>query len=367
MLPPCAHVQLPDAVTGNFTFVLYDQPECCPGFHRGKKERAWTRQLSGGGVVDLEELSAACPPPGCLIRTAWVGAGHIGLCAVDEQNFMGGAREHRTLFRFRERIFYRWGVPPTPFRPRTHDSSYAPMAAGDGSTEERRRAVSSLPTVLVVQTKRVITNLVQMVRAINEMGRARARLIKWEDMSFAEQLHAIRGAAVVASGVGSAQINQFLLPTGSVAVCLGWRIDGTRRGIYYFDNHILRSLDHARTVYYPSYSAREREGHETTVTLNVTKFVDVIQEALDIYNTGFSTPVPEHVNTNDYDRAFEALVQRTGGLALQLRTNDYDWHQRRAPAQCTLMNGVEQMLWGPAAVNCPWQPHVQQVRNEFGL
>ena len=84
-------LSLPDAVTGAFTFLLYDSPRYT-NWHRHKNERKWTEQLAGSGVVDLDELAAACPPPGCIVRTSWVGAGHVGLCAVDERNVMGGAR-----------------------------------------------------------------------------------------------------------------------------------------------------------------------------------------------------------------------------------------------------------------------------------
>jgi hypothetical protein len=52
--PMCMHLvcasrttpsQLPDVRTGNFTYLLIDPPPCCPGWHRGKKERAWTGQV----------------------------------------------------------------------------------------------------------------------------------------------------------------------------------------------------------------------------------------------------------------------------------------------------------------------------------
>ena len=56
----------------------------------------------------------------------------------------------------------------------------------------------------------------------------------------------MNSAAVQASGVGSAQINHFLLPAGAVAVCLGWRDTRAKRGIQYFDAHIIRSLDHVK-------------------------------------------------------------------------------------------------------------------------
>ena len=223
------NISLPDAVTGSFTFLVYDAPGL-NNWHRGRKERTWTEQLAGGGVVDVVELAQACPSPGCIIRSAWAGAGHVGLCGVDAQNIMGGSRQHRALFRFRHRIFNNWGVahgPPTP---------------------AERGADGGLPTVLVVQSKRIVTNLNLFVNAINAAGVASARLIKWETMSFKDQLSAMRNAAVQVSGVGSAQINQFLLPRGAVAVCLGWRNENAKHGIHYFDH---RETAHPRT---PSHS-----------------------------------------------------------------------------------------------------------------
>ena len=339
---------LPNAINGNFTFLLYDPPQCCPGWHRDKKERAWTSQLAGSSVVDLDELSQLCPPPGCLVRTSWVGAGHLGLCAVDEHNVMGGARHHRSLFRFRQRIFHKWGVPHTPLPLPSSASSMQQIPAGAG------------PTVLVVQTKRTIHNIADFVKAINTAPNlhATAKLIKWETMSFVEQLREMRGAAVQASGVGSAQINQFLMPRGSVAVCLGWRDDRAQTGIHYFDHHVLRSLDHVRAVYYPSYSRSERPSIGG-VRLNLTKAVEVIRQALSIYTTGYEVPIQHNVNVNDYDKIFNALVKATDYDALRFRTDDFEW-AKGVQKGCSLMNGVEQMLWGTepsqsrATTKCPW-------------
>ena len=88
---------------------------------------------------------------------------------------MGGSREHRALYRYRERIFFRWGVPPTPVWAAgagadADGGALAPPSAGDASP----------PLVLVVQTKRVVTNLAAFVGAINAAKLAEARLIKWE-------------------------------------------------------------------------------------------------------------------------------------------------------------------------------------------
>ena len=93
----------------------------------------------------------------------------MGLCAVDQHNAIAGAREHRALFRYRQRIYHFFGVPPTP--------SSRGSAGGGGK-----------PLVLAVQTKRVVTNLARLVRDVNAMGTARAELIRWEALSFIEQL-----------------------------------------------------------------------------------------------------------------------------------------------------------------------------------
>lgn len=370
MLP---QMQLPDAVSGLFTFLLYDSPRYT-NWHRGKKERSWTEQLAGGGVVDLDELAAACPPPGCLVRTAWAGAGHVGLCAVDRQNNMAGSRQQRALFRYRHRIFSRWDVPHTPIWASGEAAAAAahaipPSAEGGGLFGGGQK----LPIVLVVQTKRVVTNLPAFVASINKGRFADARLIKWEGMSFAEQLRVMRSAAVQVSGVGSAQINQFLLPRGSVAVCLGWRDEHARHRIHYFDHHILRSLDHARVLYYPSYTAAELR-QPSAVTLDLPKATALIKQAVDIYKQGFTVPIDPDVQANKYDRAFTKLNEQTNDLALAMRTTDYDWAGSAVPQHCHTFNGVEGLFWGaskmvrPAQMQqCPWYRPVPALLSEFDL
>lgn len=333
---------LPDPVKGNFTFLLYDSPSYTH-FHRRSKERGWTAQLAGNGVVDVQELAASCPT-GCIIRTAWVGAGHMGLCAVDELNAMGGSLAHRALFRYRQRIYHAWHVPHTPVAP----------AAGE------------LPQVLVVRTKRRVRNLDALVSAINSAGFASARLIKWEDMTFVQQLRAMRSAAVQVSGVGSAQINQFLMPQGTVAVTLGWRDDQSRHGVHYFDSHVLRSMDHVKALYYPSYTRQERAIRDE-VNLNLTKAVELVKQGIDIYKKGFTSPLPLEANANKFDHAFTRLVELTHGKALAHRADDYAWGKESVHVACTRMNGVEKMLWTADAQKCVWQPYISQVVREFDL
>ena len=334
---------LPDAVSGNFTFLAYDSPGYA-GWHRGKRERIWAAQMAGRGVVDLPELASICPQ-GCIVRTSWVGAGHVGLCAVDQYNGVGGAWDHRALFRWRHRIYHMWKVPAGPL----------PLAAG------------GKPQVILVETKRRVTNLAGLAARINAEGFGSARIIRWENLPFAEQLRAMRGAAVQVSGVGSSQMNQFLLPRGSVAISLGWRDETSRHGVTYFDSHILRSMDHARVLYYPSYTRAERScGHEA-VCLDLAKATALVKQGVEIYKAGFATPLPFDANANKFDRAFTRLVELTKGVALQHRTADYAWGVDKPPVGCTHLNGVDKLLWSPTARTCMWSSLVPGLAREFDL
>ena len=331
---------LPRAVTGNYTLLLVDTGG---SWHRGAKERAFADAVSGNGVVDLEQLAGVCPD-GCLIRSSWVGAGHIGLCAVDAHNVIGGAREHRALFRFRQRIYHSYRVPLLP--PPEGERSAAP------------------PLVLVVQSKRMVTNLAQLVAGVNALGTARAELTRWESMSLAAQLAKLRTVAVLVSGVGTAMQNTFLLPAGAVAICLGWRQEESRHGIQYFDSHIMRSLDHVRALYYPSYDSTELgHGGANAVTLKIPKALALVQQALTLYRAGFAIPLALDANANRFDRAFAQLNREMSNLPLMLRTNDLDWGRSAYPhkSECSNMNGVNQMFFGPSGRLCPWSGAVSKL------
>ena len=110
---------------------------------------------------------------------------------------MGGSRDSatRALWTYRRRIFQRWGVPHTPAWANANANANANNGVPEPLAPPAASSASGLPVVLVVQTKRVVTNLAAFVAAINAEGIADARLIKWEGMSFAEQLKAMRGAA----------------------------------------------------------------------------------------------------------------------------------------------------------------------------
>jgi len=165
------------------------------------------------------------------------------------------------------------------------------------------------------------------------------------------------------------QQNAFLMPKGSVIVCLGWRSPFSRHSITYFDSHILRSLDHARALYYPSYSAHELSSPAAnSVTLDVEKkALPLINEALRVYQTGFPIPLPLETNANRLDTAFERLVQASDGLALQARTEDYAWGSEHIPPACRSHNGVEFLVFGPTVAKCPWHRHLPGLIQDFDL
>ena len=413
-----ARLQLPHPMDGDFTFLLVDSPLRNVPFpwHRGRRERAWAEVLAGR-ALDLEQLAAACPPPGCLIRSAFAGAGHIGM-TVDEHNVMGGARLHRSLWRFGLRAYSRFKVKPGggPWIPLNEQ----PL------------------TVLIVEQKRPVLNLVELVAAINNGGvswplayseqfganavstlggtvngtigsgakpsgsdpnrflPAVAKLIKWENLTFAEQLREMSRAAVQVSGVGTASNNHVYLPRGAVAVNLGWRLGYTvhnvQRRITYFDSHVVSSLDHVRVLYYPDYDDSELDtprpakiGRWHPIRLNLTKALGVVRYALEIHSQGFSDPVPLEANGNIENAAFARLVQVTKGRALMARSGDEPWdgtssagvgkrmgNYLQGGVQCCMANSINEILLADGNIRNPmnrggFRDAAGKVLSELGL
>lgn len=352
---------LPEPLEAPFAFLIYDRPKCCPGWHREEWERSWTAKVAGD-VYDLDQLGEACGSGGCLLRTVFVGAGHIGLSAVDEDNVMGGAREGRAVWHFRNRVYARHRVKPDVPAP------WPPVHR------------SMRPQVLLVESKRKVSNLNQVAVEVERKLGARATLIKWEQMRFVDQLHQLREAAVHVSGVGTAQMNAFLLPPGAVAVCLGWHNAKTARRIDYFDSHVLHSLDHVRVLYYPSYDSDElaRASSMDQVRLNVPKALGVLRSALALQNASFATPVPLELNANEWDRAYRALADISPASHMA-RVGDVDWEppsKGGATNECTVRGGMQRcmsnspfqmLLGGPQPPCCPWKPFAARIAKQHGL
>ena len=84
---------------------------------------------------------------------------------------------------------------------------------------------------------------------------------------------------------------------------------------------------------------------------------------------GFDVPVSESVNANWYDDAYAELVRRTNGAVHDIRNNDYDFGNARwkPSPKCMGTNGVNELLWGPKALTCPWSPAVPQLLRDLDL
>jgi len=202
------------------------------------------------------------------------------------------------------------------------------------------------------------------------------QVVRWEKITFAEKLATFRDMAVQVSGVGTAQNNAFLLPAGAVHVSLGWRHAEAKCRIHYFDSMTINSLDQARVLYRtcfdpwelaPPRPAKETGATGANVRLNLTKTTALIDEALRLQAAGFPIPVPEHVNSNVYDRAYEEMAIRSKGATHRLRTNDVEENEMHK-GLCWTVNGIEDILWGRLANSCgPYTTYKDAIIRDFNL
>ena len=358
-MPDSNSIRLPHPINDSISFLLLDSPTYTH-FHRRTRERTWATTAMGPSI-DLDQLRLACPRPGCLLRTAFVGAGHVGL-TTDMHNVIGGAREFRSIFRFTQRLYHRFRVP-LPTR--------VPLLSDGGG------ATAAPVKILVIKTKREVSNLREFVDRISSAAYrgAFAKMIRLESMTFAEQLSEMRSCAVQVSGVGSAQINNYLLPPGAVAVALGWRYPaaagGTRLNITYFDSHLLHSLDHVRSLFYPSYSTWELALGSQVVRLDMQKAMRVVNQAIDVHLSIYPLPVPFEENANSLDAAFTAAVRATDGRLLRMRSNDVDFDNKDelGPIKgCKQsINGVIELLEQSNARACGWGKQAAMALSSVGL
>ena len=318
-------------------------------WHRGREERAWTGRIFGR-MSDLAQLVEACPR-GCFIRSAIGGVGHTGLCVVDEENRMAGARAHRSLWHFRQRVFVMHAVMSPP------------------AADARKHVVFVNSRRQSVKT---VGRLAEVMEAVKQLlpWTPSVELVSWEKLSFLQRLRTFEKLHVLVSGVGTAQMSAYLVPAGAVILCMGWRFDEARSRIYYFDSHILHGIDHARVLYYPNYGPEEIGVSDATkgfpIVLNVSKASAHVASALRLHSSGFPVPVAEDENGNFYDRAYAELGRRTGGVSHRVRTGD-DRLPPQHKASCATLNSVHEMLWGPAASACPWKAEVPGIIRDLGL
>jgi hypothetical protein len=154
-----------------------------------------------------------------------------------------------------------------------------------------------------------------------------------------------------------------------VAICLGWRNEHSRRHIEYFDSHLLRSLDHVRALYYPSYEPSELSGrcapngHDgCSVTLNLDKAAALVLNGLELAARGFAVPVAQHDNANVYDDAWRYINERSSDAALRARNEGF---LPGGQTRC-LQNGVAHILWGGKS-GCAWDPYTADAVAKFAI
>jgi hypothetical protein len=333
----------------NFTYLIYDESwyrrkkilhnQFLP-YHRNTKEREFVETIAGR-CIDLEELTRLCPYPGCRLRTLFAGVGHQGMSMVTERNIFGGAQVYRSLFAYRKRILDRYHV-------------HSPRLLSVAHRESKR------PFILFIETKRLVTNYQEVAASVARNSNARTAVIKWDGMSFKEQLELISKTDVHVTGVGTGQMNVFLLPPGAVALGLGWRDDFSYNHIHYFDA-ILASLDHVSVLYYPSYGPEELEGTRA-VTLNVSKATSMVLAALQRFRKGFNIPIPFEENANDYDRAYSYLFDLSNGLSHMKRTGDEPWPVPLG-GSCVI-NNPESLLFHKS---CGWRHHIPEVLERYPI
>eukprot|EP00966_Prymnesium_polylepis_P334594 7389964-Prymnesium_polylepis.1 len=138
----------------------------------------------------------------------------------------------------------------------------------------------------------------------------------------------------------------------------------------------INSLDQARVLYRtcfdpwelaPPRPAKETGATGANVRLNLTKTTALIDEALRLQAAGFPIPVPEHVNSNVYDRAYEEMAIRSKGATHRLRTNDVEENEMHK-GLCWTVNGIEDILWGRLANSCgPYTTYKDAIIRDFNL
>ena len=339
---------LPD-MHEDFTYLIFDESwfrrqklmnKKVFRFHRNTTERNFAETVAGR-CIDLQELQQKCPYPGCRLRVVFAGVGHQGMSMVTERNVFGGAQVHRSLFQYRKRILDRYHVNS----PRYQNATYRKHKQ---------------PSILFIETKRVVTNYREVAASVGRISNARTAVVKWDGMSFKEQLELISNTDIHVTGVGTGQMNVFLLPPGAVALGLGWRDDFSYNHVHFFDA-ILTSLDHVSVVYYPSYGPEELQGTRS-VTLNVSKATGMVMQALARFLEGFEIPISLDDNANDYDRAYAYLFELSGGLSHMKRTGDEAWPV--PPGGSCVINNPESLLFHKS---CGWSEHIPEVLKRYPI
>ena len=166
---------------------------------------------------------------------------------------------------FRDRMYRTHGLsPPKAIRRATIDASDTSSAATH---------VSGM-RLTIVESKRTLLGVADAAGPIAEKHGMNLTVIRWEDMSFREQMEICANTAILIVGVGTVRTNSFLLPEHAVEVqtcqpLSDSEVDaGLRRTC--FDSHIGTLLSHVRVVHPQDYSEEERKRHIVPASFDQT-------------------------------------------------------------------------------------------------
>ena len=228
-----------------------------------------TKSAVQGSITDDTEIQVNCLVAGVSGRgIAVVGAkGAVELGSGPPPSYYTDAETKTTqksgdalldpVLAFRDRMYRTYGLsPPKSIREDILDASNS-----FGAT-----LVSGM-SITIVESKRKLLGVAEAAAPIAEKHGMNLTVIRWEDMSFRQQMEICAKTAVLIVGVGTVRTNSFLLPVGAVEVqtcqpLSDSEVDanvtaGLRRTC--FDSHIGTLLSHVRVVHPQDYSEEERK------------------------------------------------------------------------------------------------------------
>lgn len=213
------------AALRGYDAALYDDIQMIT-FWNNKWPAEVIRLISGTSHIVLSQMKDAVQ-----YRHLILGIGGKGLCIIDKQGAVLGETRRVDLVRlFARRIYMRFDVP--------------------------RRATSGVNEIVHIRSKRALDVVIDQPHTT----------IRWDTMSFGNQLRLMSRTRVLLVGVGTARMNTFLLPPGSVEVQTFNIVFGAQNNLQRFDDHAATLVNHVRIMCVSKYSDAEARSRRVNLT-----------------------------------------------------------------------------------------------------
>jgi len=226
---------------------LHAAPLCKP-----RVQSRWPLGLieafSGHPVLSLRDFEAKYGAIGVPCLVAGVGGRGIGVTNREGVAEVGSLPGLDPVKMFRDRMYVRHGLhPPEPQRS---------ISGGYITVVESKRELSAADAAAALAAQTLGMEL---------------RTVRWEELTFVEQLQVCASTAVLVVGVGTVRVNSFLLPEGAVEVqtCTpaNWALPSRR---FCFDAHLGTLMSHVHVVHLSGYSADEARAKRSPIELAQT-------------------------------------------------------------------------------------------------